>query len=197
MLAIVDCNGHGVPGAFMSIIGYTQLNEIVNDQKITDPGRVLKELDKRVKAALNQNKGIEGNSKDGMELGLISVDQENKVLHYAGAMRPLYFVRNGELSILKGDKFAIGGVTARPKIFKTQSIKYEKYDCLYLFSDGYPDQFGGPKGKKFMTRSVGKMVQSISNLDMDEQGKIIEQTILDWKKDEEQIDDILIAGIRF
>ena len=197
MLAIVDCNGHGVPEAFMSIIGYTQLNEIVNDQKITDPGRVLKELDKRVKAALNQNKGIEGNSKDGMELGLISVDQENKVLHYAGAMRPLYFVRNGELSILKGDKFAIGGVTARPKIFKTQSIKYEKDDCLYLFSDGYPDQFGGPKGKKFMTRSVGKMVQSISNLDMDEQGKIIEQTILDWKKDEEQIDDILIAGIRF
>ena len=181
----------------MSIIEYTQLNEIVNDQKITDPGRVLKELDKRVKAALNQNKGIEGNSKDGMELGLISVDQENKVLHYAGAMRPLYFVRNGELSILKGDKFAIGGVTARPKIFKTQSIKYEKDDCLYLFSDGYPDQFGGPKGKKFMTRSVGKMVQSISNLDMDEQGKIIEQTILDWKKDEEQIDDILIAGIRF
>lgn len=197
MLAIVDCTGHGVPGAFMSIIGYTQLNEIVTDQKITDPGTVLKELDKRVRMALNQNKDIEGNSKDGMELGFIYIDVNSKQIHYSGAMRPLYYVRNGELTILKGDKFSIGGPSLTTKQFTTKSISYKEGDCLYLFSDGYPDQFGGPHGKKFMTKNVGKMVTSISNLDMNEQGEIIVQTILDWKRDEEQIDDILITGIKF
>lgn len=197
MLAIVDCTGHGVPGAFMSIIGYTQLNEIITDNRISDPGMILKELDKRVRIALNQNKGIEGNSKDGMELGIISIDRKTKTVHYAGAMRPLYYIRDGELTILKGDKFAIGGTTLKPKKFITQSVAYEKGDCLYLFSDGYPDQFGGPKGKKFMTRNVGKMVKSISNLSMKEQGQIIIRTIEDWRRNEEQIDDILITGVRF
>jgi PAS domain S-box-containing protein len=197
MLAIVDCTGHGVPGAFMSIIGYTQLNEIVSDHKLTDPGKILKELDKRVRLALNQNKGLEGNSKDGMELGLISIDYQKKQIKYAGAMRPLYYVRDGELSLLKGSKFAIGGNSLKSKVFETQTIKFRKDDCLYLFTDGYPDQFGGPKGKKFMTKNVGTMVTKISNLSMKEQGQIIKKSIKDWMRDEDQVDDILITGIKF
>lgn len=197
LFAVVDCTGHGVPGAFMSIIGYTQLNEIVSDQRITDPGVILKELDKRVKTALNQTKGNDKNSKDGMELGIISINPEQKRLEYAGAMRPLFYVRDGELHIIKGDKFAIGGFSHHKKTFTTHKVNIREGDCFYLFSDGYPDQFGGPFGKKFMTKNVGQMLQKIAHLPMAEQGGIVRSTIKDWMNKEEQIDDILIAGIRF
>ena len=113
LFAVVDCTGHGVPGAFMSIIGYTQLNEIVTQQKITDPSAILRELDKRVRTALNQNSMNDKNSKDGMELGLIHVDRSQNRLEFAGAMRPLYLVRKGELEIVKGSKFSIGGISLR------------------------------------------------------------------------------------
>ncbi|KAA3643692.1 MAG: PAS domain S-box protein [Bacteroidetes bacterium] len=197
MFAVVDCTGHGVPGAFMSIIGYTQLNEIIGHMKITTPGKVLKELDKRVRIALKQNSGIESNSKDGMELGLISIDYENNLVHFSGAMRPMYFVRNGELSILKGDKFSIGGTSLRSKNFTTHTIQVKKGDSIYLFSDGYPDQFGGGYGKKFMTKNVVAMVTKIAHLEMAEQGKIVKSTIMTWMENEDQIDDILFAGIKF
>ncbi|MEQ8908564.1 MAG: PAS domain S-box protein [Vicingaceae bacterium] len=197
LFAVVDCTGHGVPGAFMSIIGYTQLNEIVSDQKITDPGVILKELDKRVKIALNQNAAHDKNSKDGMELGIVSVNYEQQKIEYAGAMRPLYYTKDGELQVIKGDKFSIGGISRRRKQFTTHRIKIEKGDCFYLFSDGYPDQFGGPRGKKFMTRNVGEMIKNICHLSMAEQGRIVKNAINDWMKNEEQIDDILIAGLKF
>jgi serine phosphatase RsbU (regulator of sigma subunit) len=194
---VVDCTGHGVPGAFMSIIGYTQLNEIVSDQKITDPGVILRELDKRVRIALNQNNPHEKNSKDGMELGILSVNYEQQKIEYAGAMRPLYYTCDSKLKIVKGDKFSIGGISRHKKEFTTHRIPFETGDCFYLFSDGYPDQFGGPKGKKFMTRNVGQMNEKIAHLPMSEQGTIVKKAILDWMKNEEQIDDILISGIRF
>lgn len=197
MIAVVDCTGHGVPGAFMSIIGYTQLNEIVNDQKITDPGVILKELDKRVKLALNQNNGAKVSSMDGMELGLISINYEERKLEFAGAMRPLYFVKNSELHIVKGDKFSIGGSSLHKKTFTTHRLNFKKGDSFYLFSDGYPDQFGGPKGKKFMTKHVGQMLMKIAHLPMPYQGQIVQSAIKDWMKVEEQIDDILITGIKF
>lgn len=197
LFAVVDCTGHGVPGAFMSIIGYTQLNEIVNEGKITDPGVILKELNKRVKMALNQNALNNKNSKDGMELGIISVNYEQSKLEYAGAMRPLYMVKNGDLHIIKGDKYSIGGVSKHKKEFTTTRINIEKDNCFYLFSDGYPDQFGGPRGKKFMIRHVGEMLKGLAHLPMNEQSVIIKQTIKDWMKDEDQVDDILIAGIKF
>jgi len=197
LVAVVDCTGHGVPGAFMSIIGYTQLNEIVSDRKISDPGIILKELDKRVRIALNQNAVGDKNSNDGMELGILSINLEHGKIEYAGAMRPLYLVKNHHLHIVKGDKFAIGGASRRKKDFTTHRLNIEKGDCYYLFSDGYPDQFGGPRGKKFMTRNVGEMLQGISHLEMYEQGKIVKETIKDWMKNEEQVDDILIMGMKF
>ena len=197
LFAVVDCTGHGVPGAFMSIIGYTQLNEIVNQQEITDPGAILRELDKRVRTALHQNSMNDKNSKDGMELGLIHIDYAHNKLEFAGAMRPLYLVRNGELQIFKGSKFSIGGVSLREKEFTTIYIDIQPGDSVYVFSDGYPDQFGGPNGKKFMTRNVADMLRNIAHLAMSEQEKIIKQTIKRWMKNEEQVDDILICGIKF
>jgi len=195
--AVIDCTGHGVPGAFMSIIGYTQLNEIVSDQKITDPGVILKELDKRVRIALNQNSAADFSSKDGMELGLIAVNFEQQKIEFAGAMRPLYFVKDDDLHIVKGDKYSIGGESRHKKSFKTHRIGFERGDCFYLFSDGYPDQFGGPRGKKFMTKNVGEMVKSMAHLPMKDQGNIVKNAMLNWMRDDEQVDDILIAGIKF
>ena len=197
LFAVVDCTGHGVPGAFMSIIGYTQLNEIISEQKISTPGVILKELDKRVKLALNQNNKEAKNSKDGMELGIMMINYNQKKLEYSGAMRPLYMVKDGDLHIVKGNKFSIGGTSFRKKEFITTRINIEKGDCFYLFSDGYPDQFGGPRGKKFMTRHVGEMLQGIAHLPMAEQGRVVKKTIKDWMGHEEQVDDILITGIRF
>lgn len=197
LLAVIDCTGHGVPGAFMSIIGYTQLNEIVTQQKITEPGLILRELDKRVRIALNQNSANGKNSKDGMELGLINVNFEQNKLEFAGAMRPLYLVRQGELKIFKGSKFSIGGISRREKEFTTSRINILPGDSIYLFSDGYPDQFGGTNGKKFMTRNVGNMLRSIAHLPMQEQEKVVKQTIKQWMNEEEQVDDILVCGIKF
>ena len=196
LFAVVDCTGHGVPGAFMSMIGYTQLNEIVSQQKITDPGLILKELDKRVKIALHQNAINDKNSKDGMELGLIHLDFSKSQLEFAGAMRPLYLVRNGQLQIIKGSKFAIGGVTLRKKEFTTTRLQVKSGDSIYIFSDGYPDQFGGPRGKKFMTRNVEEMLRNIGHLSMVEQDEIVKQTIQHWMNEEEQVDDILFSGIK-
>lgn len=197
LFAVVDCTGHGVPGAFMSIIGYTQLNEIVNQQKITDPGVILRELDKRVRIALNQNALNDKNSKDGMELGLIHVDYAQNKIEFAGAMRPMYLVRNGELQIFKGSKFSIGGVSLREKEFTTTRITMQPGDSIYVFSDGYPDQFGGPNGKKFMTKNVADMLRNIAHLPMIEQDKIVKHTIKQWMQNEDQVDDILICGIKF
>lgn len=197
LFAVVDCTGHGVPGAFMSIIGYTQLNEILSDQRITDPGMILKELDKRVRTALNQRKDNDRNSKDGMELGVFTIYHDQQRIEFSGAMRPLFYVRDGELHVIKGDKFSIGGFSRHKKNFNTHSINIRKGDCFYLFSDGYPDQFGGPLGKKFMTKHVGEMLRKIAHLPMEEQGKIVKSTITDWMKEEEQIDDILMTGMRF
>lgn len=197
VFAVVDCTGHGVPGAFMSIIGYTQLNEIIKQQAVAEPGEILKELDKRVKSALNQNKVGGINNKDGMELGLLTVNQKTNTLEYAGAMRPLYMVRDGHLQIFKGDKHSIGGASLREKKFTTQHIKIQKGDSFYLFTDGYPDQFGGPRGKKFMSRNVGDMLRGVAHLPSTEQMKVIKQSIKDWMGSEEQVDDILFSGITF
>ncbi len=196
IFAVVDCTGHGVPGAFMSIIGYTQLNEIVSDQKIFDPGVILRELDKRVRIALNQNKATDRNSKDGMELGIITVNFEHKKVEYAGAMRPLFYTKMGELYQIKGDKFSIGGVSRHRKEFNTHRIPYDTGDCFYLFSDGYPDQFGGPRGKKFMSKNVANMIERITHLPMLEQENIVKNALAEWMQKEEQVDDILISGIR-
>ena len=198
-IAAVDCTGHGVPGAFMSIVGNTLLNEIVNEKKITHPGDILLELHKGVKIALNQN-AQEFERRDGMDITLCSFNNNTKQIEYAGANRPLWIYRknrNFDLEIIKASKFPIGGLELEEnRVYENHVIEIEEGDCLYLFSDGYADQFGGPKGKKFMLTNLQKTLREIVEMPMQKQKEKLETAFNTWKQDTEQIDDVLVIGIR-
>ncbi len=192
LLALADCTGHGIPGALMSMVGCTLLNAIVNCKHKTHPSIILKSLNYRFKELTSQATTIN----DGMDIGFCSIDLNKMQLDFAGAHRPLYLVRNGELIEIKGDNLSIGYHTPDGAEFKTHSIKLEKDDTLYMFSDGYTDQFGGEKGKKFSSKRLKETLVSIQYLDMDEQGHYLKRIINRWKKGLEQIDDICVMGFR-
>lgn len=198
LIAAVDCTGHGVPGAFMSIIGSSQLNKIVMEQGITRPARILQKLDEGVSEILNQNE--EGSkSRDGMDLGLCSLNIYEKTLSYAGAYRPMYLIRDGELQEFKGDSFPIGGnfKYKKEKKFHDHTVQLQDRDTIYIFSDGYPDQFGGPENRKYMTKRFKKLLLKIQDHDMEEQKEVLSKEFWDWKGDEKQMDDIMVIGLRF
>lgn len=203
LFATADCTGHGVPGAFMSMIGTDILNHIVLEKKIFKPSDILTELDKGIRYALKQDKaGAE--SKDGMEMALISwqlaVDslQSKKInLQYAGAMRSLIIVRNNSFEEIKADKISLGGNYLETEaVFTNKAISLEKGDSLYMYSDGFGDQFGGEKTKKFSTRKLKELLLSISQKPMPEQKKILEETFESWKGRNDQMDDVLVVGLR-
>lgn len=203
-IACVDCTGHGVPGAFMSMIGNTLLNEIVLEKKIEAPNKILDLLHIRVRQALRQDAG--GETRDGMDISLCLIDAEKRKLTHAGANRALWIIRNGELIVLPPDKFSIGGDQwDEQRHFTIRETDLTNGDCIYMSSDGYADQFGGPKGKKFMVKRFQQLLLDISQLPMEEQGKRIEKTFDDWKswtdtdgkvKKLEQVDDVLVIGFR-
>jgi len=193
VVAIVDCTGHGVPGAFMSMIGMTLLNEIMSGQPEIDPGMALNRLDLGIRKAFENS---ENSSNDGMDVVLCTINKDKKVVKYSGAYRPLYLVRNGELIEYKATKYAIGSKEVLEKDYVTHEIPYQDGDCIYLLSDGYPDQFGGPYNKKFKTKVMKSMFLNIQQHDMEKQKELIHQRYLDWKGDFEQVDDILICGIK-
>jgi ligand-binding sensor domain-containing protein/serine phosphatase RsbU (regulator of sigma subunit) len=198
-IAAVDCTGHGVPGAFMSIVGNTLLNEIVNEKKITVPGDILLELHKGVKIALNQN-AVEFERRDGMDITLCAFNENANEIQYAGANRPLWIYRkdrNYELEIIKATKFPIGGLELEEsRVYQNHVVKVNEGDTLYLFSDGYADQFGGPKGKKFMLTNLQKTLLQNIELPMETQKLKLMEAFIDWKQDTEQIDDVLVIGIK-
>ena len=197
-IAAVDCTGHGVPGAFMSIVGNTLLNEIVNEKKITVPGEILLELHKGVKIALNQN-AKEFERRDGMDITLCAFSTNAKEIQYAGANRPLWIYRKNkgyELEIIKATKYPIGGLELEEnRVYENHIIPVDEGDCLYLFSDGYADQFGGPKGKKFMVTNLQKTLLANVENPMEIQKQNLTDAFMDWKSDAEQIDDVLVIGI--
>lgn len=197
--ASCDCTGHGVPGAFMSIIGNSLLTEIVAEQNVFEPANILNHLDSGVKAALNQNKG-EFERRDGMDIALCAFNKKTMTIEYAGANRPLWIFRKdceGVCEIVKPDKFAIGGIDLEQKHpFTPHEIKVKEGDSLYVFSDGYADQFGGERGKKMMVGNLQKLLGQIYTKPMDEQREILLKNFNDWKGDHEQIDDILIIGVK-
>ncbi len=197
LLAVVDCTGHGVPGAFMSMIGNSLLNEIVNERGILMPGEILKHLDEGVRRALQQDRR-EAETRDGMDISLSMLDRAGGKLYYAGAMRPLYYVRNGELKELKGDKMSIGGLyTEGMEVqFHTYCVEVKKGDMFYMFSDGYVDQFGGGRGRKYLAKRFQEMLRLVSGKDIEEQEKEIQRSFMEWKGAEEQIDDVLVIGFR-
>jgi ligand-binding sensor domain-containing protein/serine phosphatase RsbU (regulator of sigma subunit) len=197
-IAAADCTGHGVPGAFMSIVGNNLLNEIINQKNISEPGKILLELHKGVKEALNQNHN-EGQRRDGMDIALCAIRKKRGAVEYAGANRPLWIYRKekNELEIIKPTKYPIGGLELEEtRIYANHTVAVYPGDTLFIFSDGFADQFGGPRGKKFMLSSMQKLILENINLPMQTQKTNIQKAFKDWKDSLEQVDDVLVIGIR-
>jgi sigma-B regulation protein RsbU (phosphoserine phosphatase) len=191
VVAAVDCTGHGVPGALMSIIGSTILNQTITSSAVNSPGEALDYLNKELNNSLKD-------IRDGMDMSLVAINFKKMILQYAGANNPIYIFRNKVLTELKPDKQAIGNDAdhKHDKKFTNQIFNLEKNDTIYLFTDGYADQFGGPKGKKFGYRNFQSLLLEISELPMSEQKTRIQQAHLDWRGKLDQVDDICIIGIK-
>jgi serine phosphatase RsbU (regulator of sigma subunit) len=199
IVAVVDCTGHGIPGAFMSLIGNDLLNEIILLRKIYEPDEILMKLKKRISQVLKQeNTG----NKDGMDISLCVIDRHAKQgqpkLKFAGAYNPIIFFQNGELYQLKGDRIIIGGhhTIQKEQNFNTQTVILDTETTIYLFSDGYVDQFGGKDDKKFMIQQFRNLLQEIHQKPMLDQKSILESTMDNWKQGQLQIDDILVMGLK-
>lgn len=201
VVAAVDCTGHGVPGAFMSLICNSILYETIMDKKILHPSEILARLNKGIINMLRQDSD-ENSSMDGMELSLCVIDHQKSSIEFAGAMNPGFVVRNGKVEMLEADVQTIGGMNffldkSKDSEFTTTTIEFEKGMSLYLLSDGFTDQFGGPDNKKFNNKRFKQLLLDIQSLSMDEQKEAIHKTLVEWMGNQEQIDDILIMGIRF
>ncbi|MCE3227409.1 MAG: protein serine/threonine phosphatase [Bacteroidetes bacterium] len=194
VFALADCTGHGVPGGFMSMLGNSFLNEIVVENKIFSAATILSKLREKVIGSLEQ-KGDE-QRKDGMDMALCVLNRINNTLEFAGANNGLILIRKGQLAELKPDKMPIGSYITDSKPFTSQTIQLEPGDCLYMTTDGFPDQFGGPKGKKFKYKQTEELLTQIYHLPMKEQGEIMEKKFMDWKGELEQIDDVCVIGVR-
>jgi PAS domain S-box-containing protein len=195
LFAAVDCTGHGVPGAFMSIMGYNLLEQIVKEQKIQEPAAVLNELSESVIRSLKQTAQI-GSIKEGMDIALCKIDYRTLELEYSGAHNPLTIVRNNQLIETKADNKAIGISHTNIESFTNHTIQLEKGDCIYIFSDGYADQKGGEHNQKFFYKPFKQLLIDINNKTMKEQEKELYTAINSWKGEREQIDDILVIGVR-
>lgn len=197
-MAAVDCTGHGVPGAFMSIIGMNSLNKIIREKGILQPSEILKNLNEEI--IFNLKSGNEESTiYDGMDIALVCFDPKRNELQYSGGFNPLIVVRNGEIIELKADRFSIGRSTKidHSKDFTNHVISIEKGDQVYIFTDGYADQFGGVTGKKFKYKPMKELLLAIGDKDMDDQRNILDKTMEAWRGSIDQIDDILIIGRRF
>ncbi|MDA3823529.1 MAG: SpoIIE family protein phosphatase [Bacteroidales bacterium] len=196
IVSAVDCTGHGVPGAFMSIVGNNQLNYALNIENATQPSEIMRILDKGVADTLNQTLS-DSSVQDGMDMAMVTIDAEAKLIQFSGAYNPMILIRNGELTKYKGDRLAIGGyISDDEKKFTNHEFEYMDGDMVYIFSDGYPDQFGGPKGGKYMTRRFTEFIHSISDKTVNEQYELLDKELLAWRGEESQVDDILVIGIR-
>ncbi len=197
-LAAVDCTGHGVPGAFMSIIGYNSLNKIVKENKIYKPSDILDNLNYEVTTTLQRQDSAGGAIQDGMDLCLICYNRKTNILQFAGAFNPLWLVRNGELKEYGGDRFPIGRSRLdTEKKFTNNEIQIQKGDTIYFFSDGFADQFGGETGKKFKSKPMKELVLALQDIPMDKQRDVLEGTLEAWRGEIEQVDDVLVIGRKF
>jgi serine phosphatase RsbU (regulator of sigma subunit) len=196
-VAAVDCTGHGVPGAFMSIIGFELFRKITTSEQGSNPAMILDTLNENFTEIFSDGEHVYLN--DGMDLSLCIIDRKEKSLDYSGAFNPLYLVRNETIIEVKADRFSVGAdvhFSTERKLFKSHKIYLQKDDIIYLFSDGFADQFGGPEGKKFKYRRFRHLLLTIHKLPMKKQKSILESSIQEWKGKVDQVDDILIIGIR-
>ncbi len=192
-IAAADCTGHGVPGAFMSMIGITYLDQIIGLNKQYDPGKILGELRNNVIEALRNESSDK--AKDGMDISFCRIIWKDKRIEFSGANNPIYIIRKGELIEIKGDKMPVGEHVLDDQPFTTHHAEIEEGDMLFLFSDGYADQFGGEKGKKFMYRRFKELLIENAEKDLEFQKQKLTDAFEAWKADHEQVDDILVIGI--
>ena len=195
-IAAVDCTGHGVPGAFMSIVGHDRLNYAVNVEEARHPATILDKLNKGVTDTLRQTRS-ELSVKDGMDIALLSIDFDQNKLEYAGAFNPLYHIRDNELHQVGADKFPVGAFIGEDlNKFSNHQMDLNTGDVLYVFSDGFADQFGGPKNKKFMSKRFRELLLEIHDKPMKKQKEELSARIHEWMGDNDQVDDVLVIGIR-
>ena len=195
-IAAVDCTGHGVPGACMSMIGNDMLNHVVLGKKITDPSLILSYLHEQISLVLRQS---ETQNQDGMDMALCVYDQDLKTMSFAGAKNPMYYVQDKKINQIAGAKSPIGGRWSRneiDRIFETHTLQIDKPTTFFICTDGYQDQFGGKKGRKLMKKKMKSLFLEIAELEDDKQKEKLENYFLDWKKDEEQVDDVLVMGFK-
>jgi serine phosphatase RsbU (regulator of sigma subunit)/Tfp pilus assembly protein PilF len=199
IIAACDCTGHGVPGALMSMIGNNFLNQIVNIKGITSPDEILNQLNTELFKSLNQNEKVQ--TKDGMDISLVVFNNENEI-EFAGAQRPLWIVTMDEIlntqvvKEVKGTKHSIGGIQSQNSSFSKTKLTLAKGDSIYMFTDGYVDQFGGEQGKKFMAKNFKKTLLEIHSKSANEQEQLLDKQLLLWMGNSEQVDDILVIGIK-
>jgi sigma-B regulation protein RsbU (phosphoserine phosphatase) len=195
IIAVADCTGHGVPGAFMSILGVSFLNEIVNKAVTIRANEILNQLCGQVIKSLHQT-GKKDETRDGMEMGLCVMDFSKNKLQFSGAFRPLYLIRDNELKEFRGDSMPIGIYEEEDQSFSNTEVLFQKGDIIYLFTDGYVDQLGGTERKTFRSKNFKKLLIEIHNLPMHEQKKALENNHKVWRGEIDQVDDILIVGIK-
>ena len=195
VIAAADCTGHGVPGALLSLIAAELFRETVIEKRITDPARILDALREGFVHALNRNDAVD--NRDGMNVGLVTLDRQRGRLLYAGAFGPMYLVRNGDLTEFKGDRMPIGQHEGEPRPFEMDVIDLRAGDRFYLFSDGLCDQFGGPFGKKLRSAGLKQWLLETALLSMEDQHQAISDRFRQWKGAEEQVDDVLLIGVMY
>lgn len=203
IFAVIDCTGHGVPGAFMSVIANNAMDEIVSIRNIYEPDEILFAMHEKVTKVLNQ---VEGGNKDGMDMSVCVMDPARRTMEFAGARSPLLMVSideegNKSSEIIKADPHTIGGMRFKDEIrlFTKYQFAFKNSEKirLYMFTDGYKDQFGGPESRKFMANKFREMLEKICHLPMDTQREILDRKFIGWKGKNKQIDDILVAGFEF
>jgi len=192
LIAAADCTGHGVPGALVSVVCSNALNRTVKEFHITQPGKIL---DKVRELVLETFEKSESNVQDGMDISLCCLNTKTNEMQWSGAYNSLWYIQNGEMKELPADKQPIGKVD-KPQAFNTYNLNLQKDDTLYLFTDGYADQFGGPKGKKFKYKQFQEVLTENAGKTMEEQMKTLDEVLNEWKGTLEQVDDILVIGIK-
>jgi serine phosphatase RsbU (regulator of sigma subunit) len=196
ILACIDCTGHGVPGALMSMIGSNMIKNIVEDKNITEPAAILNEMNRKLKTTFNHN-NIGGKIVDGMEAAICSFDLISGILEFSGAKRPLMLVKKETHEVIKPDSQSISHETPPEFRFTNHIVNLEEDDYIYMFTDGYTDQFGGENGKRFMKSKFIDLINSVREIDMNEQSFYVQQTFETWKGENEQVDDVLVMGFKF
>ncbi len=193
--AVVDCTGHGVPGALMSIIANGVLKEVIVKKGIEEPAEILYALDDELQLALNKQNTVE-KTNDGMDVAIAVFDLEKQNISYAGAFRPMLLVRDKEIIEFEANRYPIGFYGDVKKEFSTQTLDLKKDDTFYFFTDGYCDQFGGEHKKKFNRKRFKELLLTVQDMEMEEQESFLQYALNNWKQEEQQIDDVLVMGIK-